>query len=211
MCVCVSAPASCACACACACARACPRRCVRVSARAPPTQDLARKRLRETARPNYYLHMWGEAKYFQVSTLEHPPPLVRTAPGRVAPLPKSTAAARSVVRGIPASSPSPLVGFPLPPLRRSWDCRFLPFAASGIPASSYSPLAGFLLGCTPLGRWWDSRFLPFAVGGIPSWLHIAAAAWAASTRSACPRAPISGGGGDTQLAIYRSAAARSYI
>ena len=35
-------------------------------------QDLARKRLRETARPNYYLHMWGEAKYFQVSTLEYP-------------------------------------------------------------------------------------------------------------------------------------------
>ena len=94
-----------------ACACACPRRCVRVSARAPPTQDLARKRLRETARPNYYLHMWGEAKYFQVISLEHPPP--RTGPGPVVPLPASTPAARSAVRGIPASSHSPLVGFPL--------------------------------------------------------------------------------------------------
>ena len=53
-------------------ARAWVCRCVRAREHSRVRQDLARKRLRETARPNYYLHMWGEAKYFQVSTLEYP-------------------------------------------------------------------------------------------------------------------------------------------
>ncbi len=169
--------------------------CVRARERACANQDLARKRLRETARPNYYLHMWGEAKYFQVSTLEHPPPAHGTGPRRTA-----TYEHR---RGT---------------LGRLWDSRFLPFAVSGIPASSYSPLVGFLL-CAVSGipswrRTWDSFLAVHCRGGVSGLdaIRLPACAYFRRRRHAAmyidrrPHRPLY-----TLPAIYRSAAAPTFI